>query len=97
MQIQILDDGALRFLRPDGGSFDSIAPGHSQPFGDWRELPAHNVRSRIQIDAQTAVTQWRGESMDYGLGVEVLLQEFDRLSGRELICGRALVCISEVR
>jgi hypothetical protein len=78
MQIQILDDGALRFLKPNGESFDSIAPGHSQPLGDWRELPAHHERNRIQINAKTAVTKWAGESMDYGLGVQVLMQRVKR-------------------
>jgi hypothetical protein len=80
MRIRILDDGALRFLKPNGDSFDSIAPGHSRPLGDWRELPAHDERRHIQIDAHTAVTQWRGESMDYGLGIAVLLQQARRMA-----------------
>ena len=37
--IQYLDDGALRFVRPDGRSFDSVAPEHSRPLCRWRELP----------------------------------------------------------
>lgn len=78
VQIQVLDDGALRFLKPNGESLDSIAPGHSQPLGDWQRLPAHHERDRIRIDANTAVTKWQGESMDYGLGVEVLLQRARR-------------------
>jgi len=38
IQIQILDDGALRFVRPDGSSVDSVAPGYTQPLGDWKQI-----------------------------------------------------------
>jgi len=81
IEIQILDDGALRFVKPDGKALDSIAPGHSQPFGDWTQLPAQHERLHIHVDATTAVTQWAGESMDYGLGVEVLMQRARRGAG----------------
>jgi hypothetical protein len=86
IEIQILDDGALRFVKPNGKVLDSIAPGHSQPLGDWTQLPAQHERLQIHVDAKTAVTQWAGESMDYGLGVEVLMQRARRsmrpVSGR---------------
>lgn len=72
VQIQVLNDGALRFLKPDGRSFDSTAPDHTHPF-DWTQLRAAHVESGIHIDERTAATRWCGESMDYGLGVEVLL------------------------
>jgi hypothetical protein len=78
IEVQILDDGALRFVRPDGTSVDSIAPGYTQPLGDWRELPCENERHNIHINARTAVTRWDGVHMDYGLGVEVLLQHARR-------------------
>src|SRR5687768_5109196 len=29
--VLVLDDGAIRFVTPDGRSFDSAAPGHTQP------------------------------------------------------------------
>jgi hypothetical protein len=66
-------DGALRFLKPDGGSFDSVAPDHTQPLGDWRQLPAIHGQLGIRIDMNTAATRRAGEKMDYGLGIEVLL------------------------
>ncbi len=66
-RIEILDDGALRFRKPNGGSVDSVAPGFTQPLGDWTKLPAG-----------TLVNKWAGERMDYGLGVEVLLQQARR-------------------
>ncbi len=71
--IQVLDDGALRFLTADGRSLDSDARNHSHPFGDWAHLPATHDKAGIRIDCHTAVTRWRGETMDYGLGVQVLL------------------------
>lgn len=73
VQVQILDDGALRFAKPDGTSLDSVAPGHSQPLGDWMQLPARHERGGIRIEAGTAVTKWAGERMDYGMGVEGLM------------------------
>ena len=64
IRIEILDDGALRFVRPDGKVIDSIAPGFTQPRGDWKKRPVGTAASN----------RWAGERIDYGLGVEVLLQ-----------------------
>jgi Domain of unknown function (DUF222) len=76
--IQTLDDGALRFLKPDGRSFDSVAPEHTRPLSDWQQLPAVHEKQGIRIDKSTAATRWRGETMDYGLAIEVLLQHARR-------------------
>jgi len=70
IRIEILDGGALRFVKPDGTAIDSIAPGYTQPPGDWKQLPAG-----------TLVNRWRGERMDYDLGVEVLFQQARRGDG----------------
>jgi hypothetical protein len=67
MRIEILDDGALRFVKQNGATIDNVAHGFTQPLGDWTQLPA---------GAQ--VNGWRGERMDYGLAVEVLLQQASR-------------------
>ena len=48
VRIEILDDGALRFVRPDGESVDNVAPGFTQPLGDWRKLPAGSAVSRLE-------------------------------------------------
>jgi hypothetical protein len=67
IRIEILDDGALRFVKPNGDSVDSIAPGFTQPLGDWRKLPSG-----------TMANKWRGERMDCGLAVDVLMQQARR-------------------
>ena len=76
--VQILDDGALRFLKPNGESFDSIAPDHTRPLSDWHQLLHDHTQQDIRIDQKTATTRWRGEQMDYGLAVDVLLQHSHR-------------------
>ncbi len=76
--IQRLDDGAVRFVKPDGKFFDSVVPGHTS---DWTQLPASNDQHEIQIDKKTAITRWQGERMDYGLGIEVLLQKWRKGKG----------------
>lgn len=78
VQVLILDDGALRFVQPNGQALDGVAKDHAQPFVDWTILPAGNDERGISIDARTAATRWRGESCDYGLGVQVLLQHAKR-------------------
>jgi hypothetical protein len=70
--VQALDDGAFRFVRRDGRAFDSPAPGATAP-SDWTQLSLQHQNSDIRITPTTATTRWRGERMDYGLGVEVLL------------------------
>jgi hypothetical protein len=54
-----------------------VAPDHVRSF-DWTHLPADNEERGIHINARTAATRWVGESMDYGLGVQVLLQQAKR-------------------
>ena len=79
VSIQVLDDGALRFVRRDGRCFDSIAPEHTQPLAEWTDLVGQHQRGDIHIDRNTAATRWCGEGMDYGLAVEVLLAQGRRV------------------
>jgi hypothetical protein len=74
----VLSDDALRFLRPDGRAVDSVAPGYTQPLGDWEYLPSSNRERGVSIGVKTAATRWAGERMDYGLAVEVLMQRVAR-------------------
>ena len=64
MKVQILNDGALRFIRADGDDIDNIAPGCSQPPGDPSQVPKGSPPSA-----------WKGDRMDYGLAIDVLLQK----------------------
>jgi hypothetical protein len=73
VEIHVLDDGAIRFLQPNGESFDSVAPGHNHPMSNWRELPRHHGEQGITVNARTAVTRWDGGPMDFGMGVDSLL------------------------
>jgi hypothetical protein len=41
-------------------------------------LPAAHDHEGIHIDKNTATTRWRGEKMDYGLAIDVLLQHARR-------------------
>ena len=66
--VQVLDDGAIRFVQPNGECFDS-----ARPSGDWRQLPAIHERAGIHIDAKTAATRWDGGPMDYGMAIDVLM------------------------
>ena len=65
--IQKLDDGALRFVKKNGTAVDSIVPGFTQPPGDWRQLPAG-----------TSTYRYRGDRMDLGMAIDVLLQQSRR-------------------
>ena len=68
--VQTLDDGAFRFVKPNGESFESPPI----PTTDHDALIAVNTAADIPITQQTAVTGWTGESLDAGLAVEWLMQ-----------------------
>jgi hypothetical protein len=70
--IDVLDDGALRFRKPTGESFDSVAPEHTLPLSSWRNIVADNERRGLSIDERTAATRWMGESMDYQTAIDCL-------------------------
>lgn len=75
--VQVLDDGAFRFVRPDGQAFDCPAPGAPRQV-DWMQLVAVHQARQVKVTPRTAVTRWQGERLDYGLAVEGLLQRTDR-------------------
>jgi hypothetical protein len=62
--VVMLDDGAFRFVRPDGEALDGARSGVAQPAADWRELPV-------------ATGEWPycGDRMDLSLAVDLLIQE----------------------
>lgn len=79
--IDALDDGALRFCKPTGESFESVAPEHSLPIANWREIVADNERRALSIDPRTATTRWTGEAMDYQIAIDSLLFRERRAAG----------------
>jgi len=68
--VHVIDDGALRFMRPDGEPVDQVQPGCHQPSGDLRLLPQGKFED-----------SWRGDRMDLPLAVELLLHK-SRAAGR---------------
>jgi hypothetical protein len=78
----VLDDGALRFVVKDR-SFESPVPVRDAPergrpsrdvtSGSWSQLAAELSASGITVTPDTAVTRWRGERMDYGTAVDLML------------------------
>jgi hypothetical protein len=72
--VQTLDDGAFRFVKPNGRSFDSPPPAATH----WESLVAMNAEHGIPITPKTAIAHWTGGGFDLGLGVEVLMQQHQR-------------------
>lgn len=78
IRIERLDDGALRFVYADGEPVDRIEQGCTQPPGDWRELREG-----------TFVECWRGDKMDLGLAVDVMIQQAAR--GKNVPAGTSAI------
>jgi hypothetical protein len=77
IRIEPNPSGGWRFFRPDGREFDFIYPAEPPAYGG-RELEREHAALGLQIDEDTAATRWRGERMDYELGVWVLCQQKER-------------------
>jgi len=69
VRIEILDDGALRFVNHNGTAVDSIAPGYTQPLGDWTQLTT---------GPRGKQPRWLGERMNLDLAVDLLYQRAHR-------------------
>ena len=69
--------GGWRFLHPDGRRFEIIRCTRP-PEHHWEDLGLTHAELGIHIDSDTAATRWRGERMDYELGVWVLCQQANR-------------------
>jgi hypothetical protein len=82
--VTCLDDGAIRFTRPNGMTFDSPMV----CVADWSELVANQS---IRITPQTAITGWTGEDLDIDHAVGWLVQRAARaknVSAETLLGGR---------
>jgi len=71
--VQVLDDGAIRFTTPEGQTFDSTLPDHTQPLGDWQQLVDAHEEAGLHIDHHTAVANLSWDGYDHGLAIEHLL------------------------
>jgi hypothetical protein len=77
IRIERCDDGAWRFLHPDGEPF---VPVRATPYPDWdgEELQEDHAAQGLSIDANTAATRWRGEAMDYDHATWLLCHHEER-------------------
>jgi hypothetical protein len=66
-EVQILDDGALRFVRPDGAHVSDASCSFSQPEGDGSKLPA-----------SLGSWRYRGDRLDLPVAVDLLIQRTHR-------------------
>ena len=75
--------GGWRFVHPDGRHFEVIrrtraaSCERSEPY-EANGLERTHAALGMHIDHDTAATRWRGERMDYELGVWVLCNQADR-------------------
>ena len=86
--VQVLDDGAVRFVTPTGRSFDSTLPDHTQPLGDWHQLVATHEEQGLHIDRHTAAARLQWGGYDHGIAVDCVLR---RWRGRPAPAATALV------
>ncbi|HKB47734.1 MAG TPA: DUF222 domain-containing protein [Ktedonobacterales bacterium] len=77
MAIEARAGGGWRFLRPNGREFE-IGYREPAPAYEWSALQKTHTAQGLHIDSQTAATRWRGERMDYELGVWVLCNQEER-------------------
>jgi hypothetical protein len=75
--VEALAGGGWRFLHPDGRHFEVIRCSKLVDYGD-DDLESTHADLGIHIDADTAATRWRGERMDYDLGVWILCNQAAR-------------------
>jgi len=88
--IQTLDDGAFRFVKPSGESFDSPAATSC----DWAAVVATHESADIHITPSTAVTHWTGEALDLTLAVGSLMHR--RRIEENVPAGMSLNCPSRL-
>jgi hypothetical protein len=75
--VENVPGGGWRFLHPDGRHYEVIRCSEHKDY-DWEDLERTHTELGIHIDSKTAATRWRGERMDYDLGVWILCQQAER-------------------
>ena len=74
VNVQALDDGSFRFTGARGKCFEAAVAST----GNADVMRAQHARCGIHVNADTAVTRWGGESMDYSIAVGGLLDRYER-------------------
>ena len=77
--VRVLDDGALRFTRPDGRAIPAVGEITAVTSGSVAALIAANRQAGLDIDAGTGESLWEGERMDLAMAVEGVLVADGRL------------------
>jgi hypothetical protein len=77
IRIETPPEGGWRFVRPDGRHYEMIRRTAPAAY-TGEELGHTHAELGIRIDRDTAATRWRGERMDYELGVWILCQRVER-------------------
>jgi len=86
VEIQRLDDGAFRFLRPNGIPYDSLIAGETRRTSVTAFMAA-NDRREIRITPRTAIPAMTDARMDYGQAVDSLLASEAR---QENVCAETI-------
>jgi hypothetical protein len=77
IRIETPPEGGWRFVRPDGRHYEVIRRTASAEY-TGEEIGHTHADLGIRIDHNTAATRWRGERMDYELGVWILCHQVER-------------------
>ena len=77
IRIETPAEGGWRFVHPDGRHYEVIRRTASAEY-TGEEIGHTHADLGIRIDHNTAATRWRGERMDYELGVWILCQRVER-------------------
>jgi hypothetical protein len=70
--VQVLDDGAFRFLKPNGEALNSSCAQHGSLSCSSQPLILSLSKDALH---PSRPAEWNGDSMDYHLGVQVLMQQ----------------------
>src|ERR1700722_17094882 len=77
IRIETPPEGGWRFVRPDGRHYEGTRRTAPAEY-TGEEIGHTHADLGIRIDHNTAATRWRGERMDYELGVWILCQQVER-------------------
>ena len=65
--------GDFQFFKPDGEPLPAAGTFPRERLNGCAQLIAENRNQKLDIDADTCIPQWEGETMDYGMALDGLL------------------------